>query len=157
MKRRKKQWGSANTCKKSLPDGVNEDSDYLFSSWAEWERANRKRDGGGKMRNKISEGKKEKQSKRQKWDKNKTATKWEREHIEKTKTRQKKRGTVWVPLMSSSSFFNFHSCCFVFFHFSLGPDLSILVFLLWLNLWCNFPPSLLSNFCLPPQKNSITA
>lgn len=40
---KKKSGSSTNTCKKSLPDGVNEDSDYLFSSWAEWERAERER------------------------------------------------------------------------------------------------------------------
>ena len=42
------KWGekstdSTNTCKKSVPDGVNEDSDYLFSSWADWGKAERER------------------------------------------------------------------------------------------------------------------
>lgn len=58
------------TCKKILPDGVNEDSDYLFSSWAEWERGEEEK----KMENEIRVTK-QKRSLRD--SKNKTDTKME--------------------------------------------------------------------------------
>lgn len=92
--------------KKNLPDGVNEDSDHLFSRWAEYERAERGRENRkwDKQVKKEREREKKKQNRsmrRKKKDKNKTDTKRENTSYE---SRQRERCTAWLPLMRSSSF-----------------------------------------------------
>lgn len=108
--------------KKSLPDGVNEDSDHLFSRWAEYERAERGRENRkwDKQVKKEREREKKKQNRsmrRKKKDKNKTDTKRENTSYE---SRQRERCTAWLPLMRSSSFPVFHSSCYSFFSLSLS-------------------------------------
>lgn len=45
-----KRRSDANTCRKCLPDGVNEDSDYIFRGGQEWESEQRERDGKKKWK-----------------------------------------------------------------------------------------------------------
>lgn len=102
--------------KKSLPDGVNEDSDHLFSRWAEYERAERGRENRkwDKQVKKERERKKKqnRSMRRKKKDKNKTDTKRENTSYE---SRQRERCTAWLPLMRSSSFPVFIQAVILFF------------------------------------------